>query len=96
MCCLNIRSAVNKAALIHDVIKDNNIDIITLQETWMYANHPSAILDDIAPDGFDVLHVQREIVPGGPSRGGGLAMIFHESIASLVTSPFQSQLPDNV
>ena len=63
----------------------------------MYANHPSAIFDDIAPDEFDVLHVQkREIIPGGLSRGGGLAMIFRESIAARCIALPLSATPDNV
>jgi hypothetical protein len=32
--CLNCRSAGNKIALIHDVIKNNKLDLLALNETW--------------------------------------------------------------
>jgi len=52
--CFNARSVQSKAALIHDLISDNNIDILALQETWLppYA-HP-AVKCDIAPPGYVV------------------------------------------
>ena len=36
----NSRSAVNKAANIHDIISENNIDVLALQETWVTSDAP--------------------------------------------------------
>ena len=36
--CLNVRSAVHKAASIHDIIKDFSLNIFALQETWISAD----------------------------------------------------------
>ena len=70
----NSRSAVNKAANIHDIISENNLDVLALQETWVTSDAPPAIKDDIAPPGFMIQHVHR------PSRGGGLAIIHREHL----------------
>ena len=32
---LNVQSAVRKAALIHDLIADRNLDVLALSETWI-------------------------------------------------------------
>jgi exonuclease III len=70
----NSRSAVNKAANIHDIISENNIDVLALQETWVTSDAPPAIKDDIAPPGFLIQHVHR------PTRSGGLAIIHREHL----------------
>ena len=48
---LNARSAVHKAALIHDVIADRKLDVLTLTETWVTSDAPDAIKLDVAPPG---------------------------------------------
>ena len=57
---LNIRSAVNKAPLLHNTISDLNLDILALQETWNGTHAPPAIKADVAPEGFWSCHVHRE------------------------------------
>ena len=78
--CLNVRSAVNKSAIIHDVIADNNLDILSLSETWITNNLPPAISNDCAPQGYSVLHVPRTLRAGGPAKGGGLAVVFKKTL----------------
>ena len=56
---LNARSAVNKAALLHDVIADHQLDILAITETWMRADDPPAVQLDIAPVGYSVCHQYR-------------------------------------
>ena len=68
----NVRSAVHKAALLHDMISENKLDIMALQETWIPPDAPPAIVDDIAPPSFTAYHVHR------PTRGGGLAIIIRD------------------
>ena len=58
---LNARSAVNKAALIHDIIDSQRIDVLVLTETWMSADQPTAITRDIAPPGYSVVHQYRSV-----------------------------------
>jgi len=76
--CFNARSVQSKAALIHDLISDNNIDILALQETWLPPDVHPAIKCDIAPPGYVVQHVHRPSVAGRPSRGGGVAVVFRD------------------
>ena len=64
----NVRSTVRKAALLHDMISENKLNIKALQETWIPRDAPPTIVDDIAPPGFTAYHVHR------PTRGGGLAI----------------------
>jgi hypothetical protein len=35
---INVRSMVNKSALIHDIINDNHLDELAVTETWVYKN----------------------------------------------------------
>jgi len=79
--CYNIRSAVHKAAILHDLIYDNSIDILALSETWIRPDAPPAIARDIAPDNYNVLHVHRPMITGGPATGGGLAIIYSNSVS---------------
>ena len=76
----NVRSAVHKAALLHNMISKNKLDIMALQETWIPPDAPPAIVDDIAPPGFTAYHVHR------PTRGGGLTIIIRDH--------FQARLVD--
>ena len=89
---LNVRSAVNKAAEIHDIIESHHLDSLILTETWIDAGAPLAIKQDIAPIGFSVKHVHRTAIKGGrrgristghgdAKRGGGLAVIYRDSLA---------------
>ena len=64
---LNIRSAVNKASQIDDIMKDFNLDIFALQETWISSDASPAIKVDITPPDYSFLHVHHETA----SRGGG-------------------------
>ncbi len=80
--CLNCFSAVNKTALIHDLITDCNrkLDVLMLSETFFNTDTPTSQLDDLAPPGFAALHVPRPLVPGGRTRGGGLAVVFRQAV----------------
>ena len=49
---ISVRSAVNKAVLIHDVMSDYHLDLAAVTETWTFSDEPDAV----APAGFRVLH----------------------------------------
>ena len=79
------KSAVHSAGLIHDVIADNNLDILMLNETWFKDDDPPAIKMDIAPTGFQCHRVCRP----GLNQGGGLAIVCRSFLQSR-DYPFQS------
>src|SRR5664279_3258169 len=73
---LNARSAVRKAASIHDVIADHKLDVVALTESWMRSDDPDAITLDVVPPGFNVLHAFRDSTAEIRTRGGGVALIY--------------------
>jgi exonuclease III len=71
---INIRSAVHRSALVHATIADHRpqqIDLLALQETKIGADDTAAIKLDVAPAGYDVLHVHR------PTPAGSRGLQFH-------------------
>ena len=87
---LNVRSAVNKAAEIHDTIECNNTDVLLLSETWITRDAPPAIKLDIAPPGFSVRHVHRTCLKStgrkaGQTKGGGGGGGWH-SFTAMISS----------
>ena len=46
----------------------------------MAADAPLAILNNVAPAGYSVLHVYRLAAPGGSARGGGLAVVYRNTV----------------
>ena len=78
--CINACSAVSKTALLHDLISERDIDILVLTETWVTSETLRSVYADLAPPGYKVFNAPRMIVPGGPTRGGGVAVVFRDSI----------------
>jgi len=76
----NIRSAIRRSAIIHDLIRDERLDILALSETWICADTLDCIKRDIAPEGFSVLHVHRSGTSGRSVAGGGLAVIYRSTL----------------
>jgi len=72
---LNTHSAVNRVALIHDVIDSHHLDMMVLTETWMKETDPPAITRDIAPTGFVVHHRFR-----AAGDCGGVAVICRQGL----------------
>jgi hypothetical protein len=68
---VNTQSAVRKAAVIHNVIYELQLDCLALTETWIKSSHPDTIKRDLAPPGFTVLHAHRP----NNRQGGGVALI---------------------
>jgi len=97
---VNCRSAVHKAALLHDQIIGRRMDALFLTETWFTCDTPAAVTSDIAPPHHDVLNVPRQLCSGGPSRSGGLAVVFRHNLVirrhplsdSLGPRTFEAQL----
>ncbi|ESN99283.1 hypothetical protein HELRODRAFT_162802 [Helobdella robusta] len=65
---LNVRSAVNKAPLLNDVIQANNLNVFIITETWVPSDAPNAIKYCLAPEGYSILQSHRGSSQG--KRGG--------------------------
>jgi len=68
---LDVRSATNKIALIHDIIGSYSLDLLVLTETWFSDQMPRSIADDVAPVGFSTVHCCRQSGVGG----GGVSVV---------------------
>jgi len=83
---LNARSVVHKAAALHDMIHDNNLDIAVITETWIPADAPDAVKLDVALPGYVVCHEVRHT----QRRGGGIAVICRETFKMSTVFNFSS------
>ena len=78
---INAQSIVHKAALIHDVIKDNSLDLLAVTETWVYNHSPDVHKQEAVPAGYSIVHAHRQPSPGSDEvREGGVAIIHREEI----------------
>lgn len=75
---LNVRYATNKAALIHDTIDCERLDLFFLVETNISHDAPAAIRDDIAPPGYKCVHAPR--IGRKKVKGGGIAVVYRDNI----------------
>ncbi|XP_076118485.1 uncharacterized protein LOC143099274 [Alosa pseudoharengus] len=75
---LNIRSLLNKTALVNEIITDNHIDVMCLTETWLKPDEYLPLNESTPPSHLNY-HVPRHT-----GRGGGVATIYQ---SSLLTSP---------
>lgn len=75
---LNVRSAVNKAAVIHDLLDSHKLDFTFFTETWFLRTDPPALTEDIAPGGFSTLHSFRD--GRKKSRGGGISLVYRDCL----------------
>ena len=75
---LNVRSAVNKASSIHDLIQSTNVDFMFITETWFQRSDPPSVVEDVAPPSFAGLHSFRDGRKKG--RGGGVSVVYRKSL----------------
>lgn len=68
-----------KSALISDFILEQNLDILFLTETWLRAEGDEPTISSLTPSGYQTLSVPR------PSKGGGIAIIFKDSLSPLLS-----------
>ena len=64
--------STHKAALLHTIFEDNQINILALQETCIGLDAPPAIQDDIAPPEYTIYYVHR------PFKGGHLTIVIQD------------------
>ncbi|XP_061757363.1 uncharacterized protein LOC133553315, partial [Nerophis ophidion] len=70
---LNIRSLSPKTLLVNEVIRDNNLNVIGLSETWLKPDDFFAI-NEASPPNYTNAHIARHL-----KRGGGVALIYNEN-----------------
>ncbi|XP_072772758.1 uncharacterized protein [Nerophis lumbriciformis] len=70
---LNIRSLSPKTLLVNEVIRDNNLNVIGLSETWLKPDNFFA-LNEASPPNYTNAHIARPL-----KRGGGVALIYNEN-----------------
>ena len=68
-----------KCAEISTFVSDNGIDLLVITETWMNPRGDETKIADLAPIGYSARSFPRR------SRGGGLALIFRDTLATNLT-----------
>ena len=68
--CLNCRSFCNKTCNVLELLRDNDVDICCITESWLRVQD-KAIFSEIREHGYDILSCPRK------GRGGGVALIFN-------------------
>jgi hypothetical protein len=74
--CVSTQSAVQKTAIVHNIINELELDCLAMTETWIKQSHPDTIKRDPAPSGYTVIHVHRQ----DDRTGGGVAFIVREEL----------------
>ncbi len=83
LCYFNAQSACNKTHTIVDYISDHNIDLCCITESWIQ-DGDSVTQEELKPNGFDLRNF-----PRNNRTGGGIAIIFKESIKPKLVSAFE-------
>jgi hypothetical protein len=58
MCVINCQSIRNKADVLVDYIKDNNLDMVAMTETWLKSDD-NRIVGDLTRSGLILVHLPR-------------------------------------
>lgn len=70
---LNVQSVSNKTFDIRNIIKEYNLDVFAITETWL-SSYDSAKICEMTPTTHVFLHVPRPEKEGGVRRGGGVGI----------------------
>ena len=71
---LNARSIKNKTLEFADLVREHDLDVIGISETWLTPND-SAVIADFTPCGYSFHHVTQ-----ANKRGGGVGLMTRSSI----------------
>jgi hypothetical protein len=77
----SITSDINKPTVLQDFITSNNIDIMTISETWLTIDTLPSVLNSLTPPGYSFAHIPRKL-----KIGGGVA-ILHRSTFKTIPIP---------
>ena len=83
LCYINSRSVKNKTLYLNDYITTHDHDLVAFSETWFNSTDDNdPYISALLPDGYDIRHVDRE----QGKRGGGVALIYKNSIKAISSS----------
>lgn len=68
----------DKPCLIEDFMTDNQVDILSVCETWIPPNAPPSLVASVTPDGFCFSQIPRKDTTAG--RGGGVGFLFKKTL----------------
>ena len=74
---LNVQSVGNKTLEINDLIKEKDLSILALTETWL-SKKDTAKIFEMTPDSHTFVHVPRE-----DKRGGGVGLFLSKTIKKI-------------
>ena len=69
----------DKRILVNEFIRDNDIDIMFIQETWFNPTGDEGLCSELAPPNYIALSFPR------PNHGGGLAVVFKKSLEKKIS-----------
>ena len=75
--CYNTQSCRKKVTDIHDIITDNDADVLALTETWLYAQGDESYIAHLTPAGYVCYSFPRV-----SSRGSGIAFVVRNSLSA--------------
>ena len=76
---LNVRSACNKSSSLCEYVKDHELDIFCITETWLKSDNQSVVAE-ITPPGYTLQHIPRPM-----RRGGGVGIMIKDSIKTVAS-----------
>ena len=68
----NVRSVVNKATAISEILRDRSIDLLAITETWLSFVDQPPIIDELCPTFVGLRRDRR--------TGGGVVLLYRSSI----------------
>jgi hypothetical protein len=82
----NVRGGNHSGAMIQDLIRDHQLQVLALSETWIREDAPDAVKVDMVPMGFAIIHAHRSCAAGEKmaKRGGGLAFIHSTTLSASI------------
>ena len=78
--CFNLQSCHQKATDIHELIIDNDADVLMLTETWLYPQGDEAYIAAMTPASYDFHSFSRS-----GSRGNGIALVTRTNLSKFIT-----------
>ena len=86
---LNARSVCNKALSVRDLIATNEIDILTLTETF---NITDSVVSELLPEGYAIAFNLRD----DGRKGGGVAIIYREEMKCSILGKYNNPTLDGI
>lgn len=79
---MNAQSVRNKTLTINEYVRYDQIDLLTITETWLKWGGDAALINELSPGGYSLLSVPRR-----RGRGGGIGLLHRDCFScNLVSS----------